>query len=73
MLEALRRLGRITRTQTKTTVLLAPKFSVGWRRIRKAIVANLHQRKGNAFYANLRTQKAFQWGSKTGFLWKRVG
>ena len=73
MLKALGRLGKITRTQTKTTVLLAPKASIGWRDIREAIIENLHPSKGNAFYANLRTQRAFQWGSKTGHRWQRVG
>ena len=73
MLKALSRLGRVTKTQTKTTVLLAPKVGVDWRRIRKVIVDNLHREKGNAFYANLRTHGAFQWGRNTRFHWKKVG
>jgi hypothetical protein len=70
MLASLEKLGRVTMTQTKTTVLLAPNRTAGWRRIRKVIKANLHPTKGNAVYANLRSQKTFQWGSKTGHAWK---
>jgi hypothetical protein len=72
MLASLEKLGRVTMTQTKTTVLLAPNRTAGWRRIRKVIKANLHPTKGNAVYANLRSQKTFQWGSKTGHAWKKV-
>jgi hypothetical protein len=72
MLKALRGLGRVTRTQTKTTVLLAPKAKANWRQIRRLIESNLHPSRGNAFYANLRSQKAFEWGSKTGHVWKKV-
>ncbi len=73
MLKALRQLGHLTTVQTKTTVLLAPKVGVGWRRIRKVIEANLNKNKGNAFYANLRTHRAFQRGRNTGFRWRKVG
>ncbi len=73
MLKALNQLGHLTTVQTKTTVLLAPKVGVGWQRIRAVIVTNLHQKKGNAFYVNLRTRRAFQWGRKTRFHWKKVG
>ncbi len=73
MLADLANLGRLTQTQTKTTVLLAPKAKVTWRHIRLAIEKNLHPKKGNAFYANLRTRKAFQLGSKTKRRWKKVG
>ena len=57
---------------TKTTVLLAPRRRVGWRRIREAIVNNLHPQSGNAFYVNLRSRGAFERGSNTNFLWKKV-
>ena len=72
MLAALQYLGRLTDVQTKTTYMLAPKKSVGWRDIRKAIVKNLNPQKGNAFYVNLRSGLSFEYGSKTGFLWKKV-
>jgi hypothetical protein len=73
MLAALAGLGRVTPAQTKTTILLAPRKGISWRNIRAAIRANLNPMIGNAFYANLRTQKAFECGSKTGHLWKKVG
>jgi hypothetical protein len=72
MLKALGALGRLTAVQTKTTYLLAPKATVTWRQIRAAIVANLHPTKGNVFYVNLRTGKSFEWGSKTGHLWRKA-
>lgn len=73
MLAGLKRIGRVTRLAAKTTVLLAPKANVGWRQIRGVLVTNLHPQKGNVVYVNLRTKRAFQWGSNTGFKWKRVG
>ena len=72
MLAALGRLGKLTDVQTKTTYMLAPKQSSTWRDIRKAIVANLHPKKGNAFYVNLRSGLSFEYGSQTGFKWKKV-
>ena len=72
MLAALRKLGRLTEVQTKTTWMLAPKADVGFRDIRSAIKGNLHAKKGNAFYVNLRSGKSFEYGSKTGFMWKAV-
>jgi hypothetical protein len=72
MLAALRKLGRLTGVQTKTTWMLAPKANVSWRDIRAAIKGNLHPKKGNAFYVNLRSGKSFEYGSKTGFKWKAV-
>ncbi len=72
MLAALRKLGRLTEVQTKTTLMLAPEANVSWRDIRAAIKGNLHPKKGNAFYVNLRSSKSFEYGSKTGFKWKAV-
>ena len=72
MLKALRKLGRVSPLHTKTTVILAPKSDVHWRDIRAAIAANLNPRNGNAFYVNMKTKKAFQCGSKTGFFWKKA-
>jgi hypothetical protein len=72
ILRALRKLGRVTKMQTKTSVLLAPKSGIGWGQIRAAITANLHPKKGNVMYANLRSGKAFQWGSKTSHHWRQV-
>lgn len=73
MLKALQSLGKITEVQTKTTVLLAPKSNVKWPEIRAAIEKNLHPEKGNVFYVNLRSGKTFEYGSKTGRKWKKVG
>lgn len=65
-------LGKLTELQTKTTVALAPKSSTTWHNVRSAIENNLHKAKGNAFYVNLRSGKAFQYGSKTNFKWKKA-
>ena len=70
MISALGALGRLTQVQTKTTWVLAPKKNGNWRAIRQAIVANLHPRKGNAVYVNLRSGKIFEWGSQTERAWK---
>ncbi len=72
MLRDLEKLGRLTAVQTKTTYLLAPKVGVNFKQIRDAIAANLHPDKGNAFYANLRSGKVFEYGSATAPKWKRV-
>lgn len=72
MVRDLGQLGRLTAVQTKTTYMLAPKQSVGWRGIRKAIVRNLHSKKGNVFYVNLRSGRSFEYGSTTNFVWKKV-
>ena len=66
MLKALGRLGKLTKVQTKTTVVLAPKASVDVAQIRQAIVQNLHPNKGNAFYVNLKSGNARSYSSKTG-------
>ena len=72
MLAALSALGNLTDVQTKTTYILAPKSTVGWRDIRAAIVANLDPVKGNATYTNLRTGRVFEYGSETKFKWKKL-
>ncbi len=72
MLAALEELGRITKVQTKTTVLLAPKATANAKAIRIAIEANLHPLKGNAAYVNLRSGKAFQRGADTNHKWKEI-
>jgi hypothetical protein len=72
MIAALSSLGRLTKVQTKTTYVLAPRINVGWRQIRPAIVANLHPQKGNAVYVNLRSGLAFEWGSNTGYRWTKA-
>ena len=72
MLNGLASLGNVTTIQTKTTVILAPKTGVTWQKIRQTIVANLHPQIGNAFYVNLRSKNAFQWGSKTRHKWKAI-
>ena len=72
MLAALGALGNLTEVQTKTTCLLAPKSGVTWRKIRSAIEVNLHPKKGNALYVNLRSGKVFQRGKRTGHKWKKV-
>lgn len=72
MIKALQALGTLTEVQTKTTYLLAPKVGSNYKQIRAAIAANLDKTKGNAFYANLRSGKAFEYGPKTNHMWMRV-
>jgi hypothetical protein len=72
MHRALARLGRLTKLQTKTTVILAPKAGIGPKKIRATIIANLNGLTGNAVYVNMRTKNAFQYGRSTNYLWKRV-
>lgn len=72
ILAALRQLGKLTGPQTKTTVILAPKKHVGWQKIRLAISNNLHPKKGNAVYINLKTRGAYHYGSMTNHKWKRL-
>jgi len=68
---ALSKLGRLTQVTTKTTYVLAPKKSVTFQQIRKAISNNLHPKKGNACYVNLRTKNSFQYSSQSR-KWSRV-
>lgn len=70
MLGALAKLGKVTRLQTKTSVVLSPRVGVHWQDVRDAIHNNLHPNIGNAFYVNLRSGKAFQIGKRTRWLWK---
>ncbi|MGH8427421.1 MAG: hypothetical protein ACRES7_05490 [Gammaproteobacteria bacterium] len=72
MLTALKRLGKVTTLQTKTSIALAPKKTTTWRHVRAATRQNLHQKRGNAFYVNLRSGLGFQIGKKTNYLWKKV-
>lgn len=72
MLRALKALGKVTRLQTKTSVALAPRSTTTWQQVRVAIEQNLHSRKGNAFYVNLRSSLGFHYGKATKFSWKRV-
>jgi hypothetical protein len=72
MLKALSALGKITRLQTKTTVALSPFSTTTWRNVRNAVKSNLHRKKGNAFYVNLRSGKAVEIGKRTKSLWKFV-
>lgn len=72
MLADLASLGKVTRVQTATTVILAPYASAGWRKIRAAIVANLNPATGKAVYINLRSGNAFDYGPATGHLWNKV-
>ena len=72
LLAALKKLGRLTAVQTKTTYLLAPKKQVNWRQIRAAITMHMHHTRGNIFYVNLRSGGAFEWGKNTQFKWRRL-
>lgn len=72
MLAALKALGKVTPLQTKTSVALAPKASTRWQDVRVAIKQNLHPKRGNAFYVNLRSSLGFHIGKATGYKWKRV-
>jgi hypothetical protein len=71
MLGALRRLGKVTSVQTKTTAILAPRKNVKWRQVRRAILQNLNRPTGNALYVNLRTGNSFQIGAGTTWRWKK--
>ena len=72
MFAALRRLGKVTKLQTKTTIALSPTSTTTWADVRAAIKSNLNPAKGNAIYVNLRSGKVFQIGRRTRFLWKSV-
>ena len=69
MLKALAKLGKVTKLHTKTTVALSPKAKTHFTQVRDAIRDNLHQRKGNALYVNLRSGKGFQISANTGLVW----
>ena len=73
MLKSLRKLGKLTILQTKTSVAFAPKKSTTWRDVRAAIDQNLHSGKGNAFYVNLRSGYGFHIGKKTNYHWRKAG
>lgn len=70
MLKALGKLGKVTPLQTKTTVARAPRPKTKWPHVRSAIEENLHDKKGNAIYVNVRSGKGFQYGRKTNWKWK---
>ncbi len=69
---ALRKLGKVTPLQTKTSVVFAPRRKTHYQHTRYVLMNNLHPQKGSVFYVNLRSGDAFAYGSKTGFHWKRV-
>lgn len=68
---ALEALGKVYELGPKTTVILAPRSQFNWRDVRRAIQNNLHKKKGNAVYANLRSSNIFGYGSHTGFSWRQ--
>jgi len=70
MLDALRKLGRITTLQTKTSVVLSPRIGIKSWDVRDAVKGNLNPTIGNAFYVNLRSGKAFEIGKKTNWHWR---
>lgn len=70
MRKALAKLGETTDVTPKTSIALAPKKKTTWRKVRKAILSNLHPVKGKAFYVNLGSSRAFHIGKKTKWLWK---
>ena len=72
MLNALQALGRITKVQTKTTVLLAPLSGVKARAIRAAIRLNLNPSTGNSAYVNLRSGRAWHLSTVTNFQWEEI-
>jgi pyridoxine/pyridoxamine 5'-phosphate oxidase len=69
ILRALKRLGHVSHLATKTSVALAPKKGKGYRDVRIAIQRNLSRTKGNAFYVNLRSGRAFQISAICGMTW----
>jgi hypothetical protein len=75
MFGALSGLGRVQAVYTKTTVVLAPRSTSTWRKIRKAIESNLSPSKsvvGKAIYANLKSGKCFECVMTRKKRWKRV-
>lgn len=69
MLRALKKLGRVTTLNTRTTVILAPKQGVDWSRVRKVIQTHLNYANGKAAYANLRTRSIVHYGPQTRRKW----
>lgn len=61
MLADLSSLGKLYTTKTKTTAILAPKKTAGWKDIRKTIVKNMNKSKGKVVYANLKSGNIFEW------------
>jgi hypothetical protein len=72
MIRQLKSLGRVRRSEPKTTVALVPHGRTDWRRIRRTIVRNLHPSRGRAMYANLNSRRAFEYGRSTNYQWRRV-
>jgi hypothetical protein len=72
MVAALSTLGKLTKVQTKTTYILAPKRHVRWQQIRNALTRILHPQRGNLAYVNLKSGGAFEWGRNTRFKWKKA-
>jgi len=72
MIRQLKKHGRVRKSEPKTTVALTPHGHTDWRRIRRAIVRNLHPSRGNAMYANLNSGRAFEYGRSTNYTWRRV-
>jgi len=72
MLRALKKLGKVRKLQTKTSVALSPRANTHWADVRAAIIDNLNDKKGKAFYVNLRSGKGFEVGRGTSWAWKEV-
>ena len=70
IIEALEKLGRVTRLTTKTTVALSPGASSTEHDVQNAIKGNISKEDGNAVYVNVHTGKGFQIGKETEYLWK---
>jgi hypothetical protein len=70
MIKALAALGKVSSLKTKTSVVLSPRSTVGYRDVRSAISGNLNQKTGSAFYVNLKSGRGFQISHKTNWLWK---
>lgn len=70
--DALRRIGRISELQPRTTVLFAPRAGVAGPALRRTISAHLHPRKGGAAYSSLRSKAVWEFGRRTGGTWRKV-
>jgi hypothetical protein len=64
--------NRLTALSAKGDPLEAIDRLVPWESFRGDIVANLHPTRGNVFYMNLRSRKAFKRNRATRYHWKEV-
>ena len=64
IIAALQKLGRVTKLETVTTHIFAPKKRVNYHQIRAALTANLNPTTGKVAYTNLKTGNVCEWVRK---------